>query len=116
MISHWENCGVCHGIWHGECLRSDCPNVGQPLPFPRLQVSVQDENEQLKAQVTKLEHQLIDLRHRHQTLEDETKWCEGDVRIAGMGWAMRWRGQLFIGPVETCFVHPIATQIQEDGS
>ena len=63
---------------------------------------------------TKLEHQLIDLRHRHQTLEDETKWCEGEMRFGGMMWEFRWRGTLFVGPAQACPLPPVTIQIEEE--
>lgn len=65
---------------------------------------------------TKLEHQLIDLRHRHQTLEDETKWCEGEMAFGGAKWEFRWRGTLFVGPEQTCPLPPVTTQIEEGES
>lgn len=49
-----------------------------------------------RARIRELESQLIELRWQHSRLQDETRWCEGEVRFCGQLMQMRWRGEVFL--------------------
>ncbi len=83
------HCKYCDE-WMGYHERHECPEL------PRLTERVA----QIEANDRRLTQQLIDVRDRHQKLEDQAQWSEGEVRLAGMGYSMRWRGELFISYME----------------
>ena len=58
---------------------------------------MEDRIEDLEQGLRKLHTQLVELRHEHDKLLDETRWGEGEITVGAYTMWARFRGTLFLG-------------------